>query len=496
MAEQTKTQLYIAGEWADSEDNEYAEVMNPATEETVGRIAQASADELDRAVSAANEALAGEWGAMTGLQRGELMHKLADVIEANMEELALPMVLEMGKTIRQAQFETYALVELFRHQAGWASKLDGNVPEAPGFHTFVTHEPVGVVGAITPFNVPIYLMATKLAAALAAGCTFIHKPASVTPLSAYAFAKVFDQAGFPAGVYNLVTGKGSVVGNGLSKHEGVNKIAFTGSTPIGIQIVKDSADTVKKVTMELGGKSPNVVLDDVDIDIAAQNVLYGCFINAGQICTATSRLVIDEKVHDAVLERLVEKLSALKVGDPMQKNTFMGPVAGQEAFDKITGYLEKGKAEGATVLLGGDSMKVDGKGLYIQPTIFTDVSNEMTIAREEIFGPVLSVIKVSGIEEAIEAANDTPFGLAATVQSKSFPRAHKVASQIKAGQVQINTVYQWHQAVPYGGVKMSGYGRENGRQAFEAYLQPKTIWMSTDEQQPFGAVPMVDPSAD
>ena len=496
MTDITTTQLYIGGKFSDPSGGDYADCINPATEEVVGKIAQASEDDLDAAVSAARAALEGEWGATRGHDRGELMRKLADLIERNMDDLARPMVLEMGKTMKQAQFETFALVELFRYQAGWASKLDGRVPEVTGFHTFVTHEPVGVVGAITPFNVPIYLMATKLAAALGAGCTFLHKPASSTPLSAYAFAKVFDQADFPDGVYNLVTGKGSVVGKGISTHPGVNKVAFTGSTGVGIGIVKDAADTVKKVTMELGGKSPNVVLDDVDTELAAQNVLYGCFINSGQICTATSRLVIDAAVHDEVVEHLIAKLKALKVGDPFDDDTFMGPVADKEAFDKIMGYIEKGKAEGATLALGGKAFKVAGKGYFIEPTVFTDVTNDMTIAKEEIFGPVLSVIKVDGDDEAIEAANDTPYGLAATVQAKDYMRAHKVAGAIKAGQVQINTVYQWHQAVPYGGVKMSGYGRENGREAFEAYLQPKTIWVAMDPDNPFGAVPMVDPSAD
>lgn len=477
------TRLFIGGKWTAPDDGHYAEITNPATEETVGSVAIAGDAELDGAVTAARGALDGAWGKLSGLERGMALLRLAEAIEKNLDGIARAQVLEMGKTIQQSRLEIRSVLELLQYHAGWASKLDGSVREVPGgFHTFVIHEPVGVVAAITPFNVPIYLMATKLAVALAAGCTFVHKPATATSLSAVRFAEAVEKADMPAGVYNLVTGSGSKLGKAISTHRGIDKIAFTGSTEVGIQIVKDSAESLKKVTMELGGKSPNIVLADADVEIASTNAMLGNFLNSGQICTSGSRLIIERPVYDELLEALIKKLEVCKIGDPMQEDTFFGPVADAGAHKRILGYIDQGKAEGARLVHGGEATKVDGKGFYIQPTVFADAENTMTIAREEIFGPVLTVIPVADVDEAIRVGNDTSYGLASAVQTTDMNKALKVARALKAGVVWVNTEYQWSAAAPYGGVKMSGYGRENGREAYDAYLQPKTVWIPVHDE--------------
>lgn len=479
QSEKINTQLYINGEWVNSQSGERTDVINPATEEVVGSIPLAEKEDLDRAVDAAQAAMDGEWSSLSGLDRGKALLRLADAIDAHRDEIVKAQVIEMGKPISLSTYEITATADLFRYHAGWASKLSGSVRETTSdMLTFVVREPVGVVAAITPFNVPIYLMATKLAVALAAGCTFIHKPASATPLSANAFATAVHDANLPAGVYNLLTGSGSKLGEAISTHPGIAKVAFTGSTKVGIGIIKNSADTVKHVTMELGGKSPNIVLADADIEVAATNALVGNFMNSGQVCTSGSRLIVERPIYQAVVERLIKKLKECPIGNPMDEKTFFGPVASKSAYDKILGYIKKGQEEGAKIATGGKPTQIDGKGYYIEPTVFVDATNDMTIAREEIFGPVLTVIPVNDIDEAIRVANDSPYGLASAVQTQDMKKAHQVAKALKAGTVWINTEFQWHHNAPYGGYKMSGMGRESGLAAYDAYLQSKTIWMA------------------
>ena len=475
------TQLFIGGVWSPPREDQYVDLINPTNESVAARVAMAEQAELDAAVSAARAALSGTWSRLTGLDRGRALIRLADAIEKDMDEIARAQVIEMGKTIRQSRIEINGVLELLHYHAGWASKLDGSVREVPGgFHTYVMHEPVGVVAAITPFNVPIYLMATKLAVALAAGCSFVHKPATATSLSAVRFAEAVEKSDLPAGAYNLVTGSGSKLGYAISTHKSIDKIAFTGSTEVGIKIIKDAAHTLKKVTMELGGKSPNIILADADIDLASTNAMIGNFLNSGQVCTSGSRLIVERPVYDEVLETLIEKLKACKIGDPMLEGTFFGPVSSKSAQGKILGYIESGKKEGARLALGGNATTVDGTGFYIEPTVFADATNDMRIAREEIFGPVLTVIPVADVNEAIEVGNNTSYGLASAVQTTNISKALKVARALRAGTVWVNTEYQWSAAAPYGGFKMSGYGRENGREAYESYLQPKTIWVPVD----------------
>lgn len=469
--------LLIGGRWSDPRSGRQIDTINPTTEGVAGSVAEGGEAELDDAVAAARAALDGPWAGFTGLQRTQALMRLADAFERNLEDLAIRQVLEMGKNIRQSRFEIEYLVNLFRYHAGWATKLDGSVKHVPGgFHCYTTHDPVGVVAAITPYNVPLYLMATKLAPALAAGCTFIHKPATATSLSALKFAEVFLEADLPPGLYNLVTGPGGSLGKAIARHRGIDKVAFTGSTEVGVDIVRESAATMKRVTMELGGKSPNIVLADADLDTTATNAVLGNFINSGQICTSGSRLIVERPVYEEVVERVVNLLGTFKIGDPLEEDTFFGPVASKGAQTKIMGYIESGKAE-AKLATGGNATTVDGKGYFVQPTVFVDATNDIRIAREEIFGPVLTVIPVKDIDEAIAVGNATDYGLASAVQTRDIKKAFKVARALKAGSVWVNTEYQWNEASPYGGFKMSGHGRENGREAYESYLETKTVWI-------------------
>jgi aldehyde dehydrogenase (NAD+) len=338
------------------------ESINPATEEVVGLVALADDADLDNAVAAARAAISGPWSKVSGLERGNVLVKFADDLEAAKEALARAQVLEMGKTITQSRFEIDYLVNLFRYHAGWASKLDGAVKNIPGeLRCYVTHEPIGVVAAITPFNVPLYLMATKLAPALAAGYAFIHKPPTETSLSGQIFAEVVRRSGLPKGLYNLVTGRGSSVGRAIARHPGIDKIAFTGSTEVGIDITREAAATLKRVTMELGGKSPNIILSDADLEIATTNAVMGNFINSGQICTSCSRLIVERSVYNEVVDRVHAKIEAIVVGDPFDKNTFNGPVASKTAQDHIMGYIGKGKAERARLVTGGETFTLTAR---------------------------------------------------------------------------------------------------------------------------------------
>lgn len=476
--------LFIGGQWRDAQNGETKPSYNPFNDEVVTTIAQATVTDLEDAVKAAQQALSGSWSKMKGRDRAKLLNRIADLIDENLEDLAYRQVVEMGKTISQSRFEISYTSDLFRYHAGWAGKLDGTAPEVinPGeFHTYTRREPIGVVCAITPFNVPIYLMATKAAAALAAGCTFIHKPASTTSVSALKFAEILQQAGVPDGVFNLITGPGGSLGKAISRHRGINKIGFTGSTEVGVDIVRESAATMKRVSMELGGKSPHVVLADADLETTAQNALIGNFTNSGQICTSGSRLIVERPVYAELVERLKALLDGCTIGDPLDPNTFFGPVASKHQQQQILQYFDIGHKDGATAAYGGDNSKfANSKGAFVQPTLFTDANNQMRIAREEIFGPILTVIPVADLDEAISVANDTDYGLASYIETRDPVKAHRFSKAVEAGTVWINTAYQWDSAAPYGGYKLSGYGRENGMETYENYTQLKTVWWNMD----------------
>jgi len=478
----TPGKLLINGQWRDSSDGNAKPATNPFNGEVVTTFAQATESDLNEAVKAASQALEGSWSKMKGRDRGRLMNRIADLIDENLDDLAYRQVVEMGKTINQSRFEIQATADLFRYQAGWADRLDGTVPEVVNtgeFHTYTRREPIGVVCAITPFNVPIYLMATKASAALSAGCTFIHKPASSTSVSALKFASILQEAGVPDGVFNLLTGPGSSLGKLIPRHPGINKIGFTGSTEVGIDIVRESAATMKRVTMELGGKSPHVILADADLHAAAKNALIGNFTNSGQICTSGSRLIVEQSVYEEVVDRLKALLDQCPIGDPLDPNTFFGPVSSKHDQEKILTYFDIGRADGATAAYGGDNSKfANSKGAFVQPTLFTNATNQMRIAREEIFGPILTIIPVADLDEAIAVSNDTDYGLASYVETSDPKKAHRFSKAVKAGTVWINTAYQWDAAAPYGGFKMSGHGRENGLETYENYTELKTVWWS------------------
>lgn len=480
-------QLYIGGEWGDARSGETTETIDPTTEAVITKVAKAGIEDVDAAVDAAWSTYnAGDWSRMGGHERHALMNRIADLIDRDRDEFAMCETLDMGKPIQFATaIDATLLADLFRYFGGLAAEPSGRAKyvSPPPDHAIrpvmTVAEPVGVVAAITPFNFPLLLAASKIAPALATGNTIVHKPATATPLSAIRLARVFDEAGLPAGVYNLITGPGSVIGDALSENEDVNKIAFTGSTEIGKRIIAKSADTVKKVTMELGGKSAHIIFADADMDSAIQNALFGIFYNKGDICTAGSRLLVERSVLDEVLDRLSAAAAELIIGDPLGPETFLGPMADKDQLEKIESYVRKGKAEGADLRYGGERVAPEGlggKGYFHQPTIFLG-NNDMAIAREEIFGPVLTVIPFKDEAEAIRIANDSTFGLASGVQTSDMARALRVASAVKAGTCWINSYNLFDVSVPFGGVKQSGFGRECGREALANYTQLKSIWM-------------------
>ncbi|MEZ0229748.1 MAG: aldehyde dehydrogenase, partial [Planctomycetota bacterium] len=412
--------------------------------------------------------------------REKILWKIADLIEANGDELARLETVDMGKPIRESRnVDVPFVADLFRYYAGWATKVHGDTLPVRGGHlAYTLREPVGVVGAITPWNFPLLLTSWKVAAALATGCTIVHKPAPTTPLTALKLAELCREAGLPKGVYNVVTSPAPQIGEALVAHPGVDKVAFTGSTKVGSLVMQQAAKTLKPVTLELGGKSPLIVFADADLKSAAAGAIIGIFYNKGEVCAAGSRLFVERKVHDQLVELLIERAKKLNLGDPLDPNTRMGPVATKNQFDSVLGYIEKGKSEGAKVAAGGVSAKVNGKGWFVQPTILTGANNGMTVAREEIFGPVLTVIPFDTPEEALKLANDSPFGLASGVYTNDIGRAHKLARGLKAGTVWINMYNLYDPAVPFGGYKQSGFGRELGEAALDGYTQTKSVWVN------------------
>ncbi len=473
--------MLIDGQWL--EGSKTFETFNPATGEVLTRVVEASAGDVDRAVQAARTALgdrSGPWRKMSASERGRLMWKLADLIEKNIDELAELETLDNGKPIFESRHVDMPMVtDVLRYYAGWATKIHGEtVNTFESAFTYTLREPVGVVGLIIPWNFPLLLASWKLGPALASGCTVVLKPAEQTSLTALRMGKLVVEAGFPPGVINIVTG-GPEVGKAIVAHPDIDKIAFTGSTAVGREIMRGAADTLKRVTLELGGKSPNIVFADSDIDNAVKGAINGIFYGKGEVCNAGSRLFVEAKVRDEFLDKLVGRAKKMQPADPLDPKTRMGAIVSQEQLQTVLGYIEAGKTEGARLIAGGNRVSVDGgKGFFLEPTIFGDVQNDMKIAQEEIFGPVLATLVFDDVDEVVGLANQNPYGLAAAVWTKDVKKAHTVSRQLRAGTVWINTYGLMDASLPFGGYKNSGFGRELGENALQHYTEVKTVWMN------------------
>ena len=453
--------LFINGEWVDGGDTSYT-TISPSTEKPIAEIAHASAKDVDRAVSAARAAYDTVWSRMSGADRGKYLFRIARLIQERARELAVAETLDNGKPIRETRDVDIPLVAAwFFHYAGWADKLEwaglGPNPKA-----------LGVAGQIIPWNFPLLMLAWKVAPALAAGNTVVLKPAETTPLTALLFADICQQAGLPAGVVNIIPGRGEVAGQALVEHPGVNKIAFTGSTAVGRSIARTIAGTEKKLTLELGGKGANIVFEDVAVDEAVEGIVRGIFFNQGHVCCAGSRLLVQENMHDEIVEKLTRRLGTLRLGDPLDKNTDIGAINSKEQLDRITALANTGESEGAERWTL--DCEIPKNGFWFRPTVFTNVATSNTIAREEIFGPVLSVLTFRTAEEAITKANNTPYGLSAGIWTQNASRMLRVADELRAGVIWANTFNQFDPTSPFGGYKESGYGREGGRHGLTAYL--------------------------
>jgi acyl-CoA reductase-like NAD-dependent aldehyde dehydrogenase len=472
--------LFIGGEWVDASDGGRFESWNPGTGELLAEVAEAKAADVARAVDAARAAFAegSDWRAMDALDRGELVARLGRAIEDRATSLAELEALDNGKPLREAQIDVKQAVDACRYYAGWASKLEGEtIPVRTQVLNYTLREPVGVVGAIIPWNFPLLMAAWKLAPALACGNTVVLKPAEQTPLSALELAALAAEVGFPPGVVNVVPGYGETAGAALVAHAGVDKIAFTGSTEVGKAIMREAAGSLKRVSLELGGKSPNIVFEDANLKAAVRGAFNGIFYNAGQCCTAGSRLLVQESIHDEFMEALVDGISRLQPGEPLEPKRRYGPVISEAQLERVMGYIEKGRQEGATVLTGGGRVAGERGGYWLEPTIFDRVSPDATIANEEIFGPVLATLTFQDEEEAVALANRTIYGLAAALWTSDVKRAHRVAARLQAGTVWVNTYHPLDAASPFGGYKQSGHGRELGKHALELYTQVKSVWV-------------------
>ncbi|HEV8676615.1 MAG TPA: aldehyde dehydrogenase family protein [Methylomirabilota bacterium] len=474
-------QIFVNGQWRPPLGGETYAPINPATEEPLTQVGKGDERDIDAAVTAARKAFdSGPWPKMSPHDRGRIVWKLADLITANLDEMARLESLCTGKTLFDSgKVELPFAAEVFRYYAGWTTKIHGETLNLrDSAFTFTLRQPVGVIGAIVPWNFPFLLSSWKIAPALAAGNTVVLKPASLTPLTALKFAHLTAEAGLPEGVFNVVPGPGGKVGMALVRHPGVDKIAFTGSTEVGKAIMREAAGTLKRVSLELGGKSPNIVFADADLEAAVRGALTGIFYNKGEVCAAGSRLLLEERVHDEFVGKLTERVKGLKVGDPLDKATRMGPVVSRQQLDTVMSYIEAGRKEGARVVAGGERASVgNGKGFFLQPTIFTGVTNAMKIAREEIFGPVLSVIPFKDVDEGIAHGNDTFYGLAAAVWTRDVGKALRAARAIRAGTVWVNAYNLYDAALPFGGFKESGFGRELGQAGMDLYTEVKSVWV-------------------
>ncbi|TWT34879.1 aldehyde dehydrogenase family protein [Blastopirellula retiformator] len=476
------TQCFIDGKWVDASSGKTFETLNPATEEVIAEVAEGDAADIDAAVKAARRAFdGGPWRTMDARDRGALIYKLAELIEQEKEALAALETLDNGKPIKDALNADLPLViDCLKYYAGWADKIQGaTIPIRGDYFCYTRREPVGVVGQIIPWNFPMLMTAWKWGPALASGCTIVMKPAEQTPLTCLRMAQLAKEAGIPDGVINVVPGFGPTAGGSLVAHPGVDKIAFTGEHTTAQIIMKSAADTMKRVTFELGGKSPNVVFADADLDAAIAGSHFGLYFNQGQCCTAGSRVFVEDSIYDEFCKRVAGMNHDRKLGNPLDMATEQGPQVDQRQMEKILSYVDLGKQQGAKLLSGGN--RFGDKGFYVEPTLFADVTDDMKIATDEIFGPVMSVLRFKDQDEIIQRANNTFYGLAAAVWTQDVKKAHRFAAEVRAGTVWVNCYDVFDTAAPFGGFKMSGLGRELGAAGLDAYLENKTVTVNLAE---------------
>jgi phenylacetaldehyde dehydrogenase len=472
--------LFIDGKWVEAAAGETFETLDPATGEVLAEIARGESEDIDRAVRAARRALDGPWSKLNPSERGRIIHRIGDLIAEHADELAELDSLDNGKPVGVAKAADCALAaDLFWYMAGAATRLNGgtinpSVPYMPGaeFHSYTLREPIGVVGQIIPWNFPLLMAAWKLGPALATGCTVVLKPAEQTPLSALRLAELISEAGVPDGVVNVVTGFGEP-GAALAAHPDVNKVAFTGSTEVGKLIVQAAAGNLKRLSLELGGKSPNIIFDDADIDAAIAGAASGIFFNQGEVCSAGSRLYIQRDQFDRVVDGVSTAAKNIKIGHGLDADTEMGPLVSQDQFDRVTGYLNRGVSDGARAMVGGNA--IDGPGYFVEPTVFVGAEQGDAIVDEEIFGPVIAALPFDDIDDLAAQANDSIYGLAAGVWTRDISKAHKLAKRIQAGTVHINTYHVFAAELPFGGYKQSGWGREMGAEVLNNYMETKTV---------------------
>ena len=478
MEPELQTQLFIDGEFVDSASSSTFVVENPAEAAALADVAEARDEDIDRAAKAAKRAFDSDWWQqMPARDRGLLLYKLADLVEENLDEIARIETLQNGKPYFESrQIDLPELIAVLRYYAGWADKIHGEtLPAAGPLFNYTRREPLGVVGAIVPWNFPLLLAVWKIAPALACGNTVVLKPAEETPLTALKLAELASKAGFPAGVLNVVPGFGPTAGAALVRHPDVDKIAFTGSTEVGREIMRQAASTLKHVSLELGGKSPNIVFADADLKAAARGVNTGIFYGKGEVCAAGSRLLVESSIHDEFVEQLVERAKKMTPGDPFDKGTRLGAIVSEKQLERVLGYVDKGKSDGARLLTGGN--RIDRPGYFVEAAVFDKVEPGMTIAQEEIFGPVLATMSFEDVDQAIALGNQTIYGLAAGVWTQDVKKAHKVAHGLKAGTVWVNTYNRYDPTTPFGGYKQSGFGRDLGMHALDGYTQVKSIWI-------------------